>query len=212
MATNTASDAVYSTLKQLYHTYRHTEHIPSKGNFFSPTCMQVCRPMPNYAAIKRDTIVQYLLEAAGFKDVQAYERAQSSSGGSGFTSTEEVKNNEPDGSAGSIKVKALRGKSYYSIRPLSTAEASEILPEDIVAPLGMTPLQLDELRQTESWIGMRVDLWDDDITGKGRLIKVKYWWREEVVDGQAKWMQCLHDILSIGERDGSEGEDGQVLE
>ena len=56
---------------------------------------------------------------------------------------------------------------------------------------------------------MRVDLWDEpeDIDNKGRLIKVRYWWRKEDVNGEQKWMQCLHDIMSIGEGDG-----GEVLE
>ncbi|EXJ64434.1 hypothetical protein A1O7_00770 [Cladophialophora yegresii CBS 114405] len=208
-----ASEAVHAQLKHLYHTYRHTLHIPSKASFFSPTCMQVCRTNPSYAALKRDTIIQYLLEAAGFQDVESYERVQSSS-----TATEaetvEAPNDEKRSAPSDIK--ALTGKSYYSIRPLKAIEESEVLAEEVVAPLGMTPSQLDELTQSENWIGMRVDLWEDNDNdngdGAGRLIKVKYWWRQENVDGELKWLQCLHDIMSIGERDGSEGKEGDVLE
>ncbi|KIW73119.1 hypothetical protein PV04_01262 [Phialophora macrospora] len=205
-------DAVHADLKQLYHTYRHTVHIPSKASFFSPTCMQVCRTIPSYAALKRDTIIQYLLEAAGFQDVESYERAQSSPPATESTTAAAPGDEGQDSAPG--KVKALTGKSYYSIRPLNPAEESEILAENVVAPLGMTPFQLDELRRTQNWIGMRVDLWEDngDGGGAGRLIKVKYWWRKENVDGEQKWLQCLHDIMSIGERDGSEGREAEVLE
>ncbi|ETI28367.1 hypothetical protein G647_00816 [Cladophialophora carrionii CBS 160.54] len=210
----TGSEAVHAQLKHLYHTYRHTQHIPSKASFFSPTCMQVCRTIPSYAAVKRDTIIQYLLEAAGFQDVESYERAQSSSATAESRGAEAPDDEERRSAP--VKVKALTGKSYYSIRPLNATEESEVLPEDVVAPLGMTPSQLNELRQTEKWVGMRVDLWEDNDNGgsdsAGRLIKVKYWWRQEHVDGELKWLQCLHDIMSIGERDGSEGKEGEVLE
>ncbi len=211
MSATTTQDESYITLKQLYHSYRHTEHIPSKAGFFSPTLMQVCRPMPNYCAVNRNTVIQYLLEAAGFKDLEDYERAKSSSAASESTSSEAAKDEEV-AAPGKIKVKALQGKSYYSIRPLKSEEELEVLPDNIVAPLSLTPAQLDEQRRRESWVGMRVDLWDDEGGGKGRLIRVKYWWRKEAVNGEEEWMQCLHDIVSIGERDGSEGKEGEVLE
>ena len=211
MATQPTADIIYATLKQLYHDYRHTEHIPSKGDFFSPTCMQVCRPIPNYAALRRETIVQYLLEAQGFRDVESYERAQSSSAAAEFGKAQD-EDAESVVSEGDVKVKALKGKNYYSIRPLKSEEQSEILATDIVAPLGMTPIQLDEMRREEGWVGVKVDLWDEDADDKGRLIRVKYWWRKEEVSSEDKWLQCLHDIMSIGERDGSEGEGEKVLE
>jgi hypothetical protein len=174
--------------------------------------MQVCRTIPSFAAVKRDTIIQYLLEAAGFQDLESYERAQSSPPATESTTAAAPGDKGKESAPG--KVKGLTGKSYYSIRPLKPAEESEILAEDVVTPLGMTPSQLDELRRTENWIGMRVDLWEDsdDGDGAGRLIKVKYWWREENVDGEKKWLQCLHDIMSIGERDGSEGKEAEALE
>ena len=210
MSTISTPDAFSSALKQTYHEYRHTSHIPSKARFFSPTCMQVCRPMPNYAALKRETIIQYLYEAAGFQDRESYELAQSSFTAAVTTTADSPKDEGADPAG--VKVKALQGKSYYSIRSLKPAEESEILTDEIVAPLGMTPSQLDEMRRQERWVGMRVDLWDDDVKGKGRLIKVKYWWRREEVEGEEKWLQCLHDIMSIGDRDGSEGVGGEALE
>jgi hypothetical protein len=190
---NETTDEIYAHLKNLYHQYRHdTEHIPSKAQFFSPTCMQLCRPMPNFSAVNRETIVQYLIEAAGFKDVTEYEASLKAPSG-----------------------EAEAGKSYYTIRPLTKDETNELIPEQVVAPLGITPTQLDELRWKEGWTGMRVDLWDDP-PEKGRLIKVKYWWRKEVAEwegrSEEKWVQCLHDIMSIGARDGKEGEGLEVIE
>ncbi|KAJ9608985.1 hypothetical protein H2200_006756 [Cladophialophora chaetospira] len=214
-ATNTL-DTVHTSLKQLYHSYRHTEYIPSKAKFFSPTLMQVCRPIPNFSALNRDTVILYLINSAGFDDLESYERAQLSPATRGITTEstdpEAATDKATEAAPGIVKVKALSGKNYYSIRPLESDEESEIPAEDVVAPLGMTPAQLNEMRQKEDWVGMRVDLWDDDSDGKGPLIRVKYWWRKENVNGEEEWLQCLHDIMSIGERDGTEGEGGQVLE
>ena len=167
--------------------------------------------MPNYCALNRDAVIQYLLEAAGFKDNEDYERKQSPSAAAESTKATTLENKDVI-APGKVKVKGLQEKSYYSIRPLKSDEEREILPEYLVAPLSMTPAQLDEQRRRESWVGMKVDLWDDEGDDKGRLIGVKYWWRKEVVDGGEEWLQCLHDIVSIGERDGSEGKDGEVLE
>jgi hypothetical protein len=190
---DTATGDITVHLKTLYHRYRHeTNHVPSKAQFFSPTCLQICRPMPNFSAVKRETIIQYLLEAAGVEDLTEYEASLKA----------------PTGDAKS-------GKSYYTIRSLTEDEANEIIPQEVVSPLRMTSNQLDDLRRKEEWVGMRVDLWDDP-PEKGRLIKVKYWWRKEVAEWEGKceekWMQCLHDILSIGERDGTEGEGLEVIE
>ena len=67
---------------------------------------------------------------------------------------------------------------------------------------------------------MRVDLWDEGGEEDGLLVKVQYWWRFEEIpehergDEQAMgWRQCLHDIMYLGPKDGTEGEDGlEVLE
>lgn len=56
--------SVHDELKRLYAEYRHTADIDAKGRFFSPACIQICRPLPSYAARNRDTIVRYLHEAA----------------------------------------------------------------------------------------------------------------------------------------------------
>ena len=192
--------AVQAHLKTIYHTYRHTPSIPDKGEFFSRGCMQVCRPNPPYAAVNRETIVQYLLEASGYTDLEDWETKNQ--GGDAAASTKVEDGADVFKSSGAVK-------GYYTIRPLSLEEENEVLALEVVEPLGLSPVELGELHMREGWVGMRVDLWDDDGHGKGRLIKVKYWWRYEEGTG---WVQCLHDIMSIGERDGSEGSGGEVRE
>lgn len=50
----------------------------------------------------------------------------------------------------------------------------------------------------EGWEGLRVDLVDPD-----RVVKVNYYWRKE----EGRWVQCLHDLLWVGPRDGSAQDD-----
>jgi len=154
-------------LKELYAAYRHTSDIDEKGQFFSPECIQICRPQPSFAATNRETIVRYLHEYASGPP-------------------------KPQG--------------YYTIRPLRDDEF-EFSTDEIVAAAGFeTAHQLKQKAQTESWVGMRVDLWSDD--NPGMLVKVQYWWRREA----GTWMQILHDIMYLGPRDGTEGSEGEILE
>lgn len=144
------SPEITNQLKQLYSAYRHTNDINSKGNFFSSTCLQICRPRPSFAARDRETIVRYLHEASG-------------QGPNTSSSTTEVINKQPK-------------KSYYTIRPLREDEL-EFGTDDQVKPAGFAAA--DDIKQkarVEGWVGMRVDLWDEE--GE-LLVKVQYWWRKE---------------------------------
>lgn len=184
MALERPSSGITDSLKQLYSAYRHTSDISSKGNFFSSTCLQICRPQPSFAARDRETIVQYLREASG-------------QGADTSSSTIEEKDK-------------LSKKSYYTIRPIREEEF-EFGTDDQVKPAGFaTADDLKQKAKTEEWIGMRVDLWDEE--GKdgseGRLVKVQYWWRKE----EQGWIQICHDIMFIGPRDGTEGSQGELLE
>lgn len=184
MALERPSSGITDSLKQLYSAYRHTSDISSKGNFFSSTCLQICRPQPSFAARDRETIVQYLREASG-------------QGADTSSSTIEEKDK-------------LSKKSYYTIRPIREEEF-EFGTDDQVKPAGFaTADDLKQKAKTEGWIGMRVDLWDEE--GKdgseGRLVKVQYWWRKE----EQGWIQICHDIMFIGPRDGTEGSQSELLE
>lgn len=169
---------MHATLNKLYAEYRHTVDINAKGEYFSPTCMQICRPQPSYAASDRATIVRYLFEAAS----QGKDLATS------------------------------KGKGYYTIRPLRDAEL-EFGTDEQAKPAGFTAAELQQMARSHGWIGMRVDLWEDeglDESGakQGLLVKVQYWWAME----EGAWIQILHDIMYIGPRDGSEGTEGPILE
>ncbi|KAF2836147.1 hypothetical protein M501DRAFT_940328 [Patellaria atrata CBS 101060] len=186
MATSSTSDVETTThLKSLYHSYRHTKNIDAKGLFFSPTCLQICRPIPSYAARDRQTIVRYLHEAAA----------------SGI-------NPAPSEAIDADReVPGTKAKGLYSIRALKSDEEAEYGTDAHVAPTGIaTAEELAERAKREGWKGMRVDLWNEG--NQGLLVKVKYWWRIE--DGI--WTQCLHDILYFGPKDGTEGSEGEVLE
>ncbi|KAL7917868.1 hypothetical protein ACQKWADRAFT_305663 [Trichoderma austrokoningii] len=184
MALEHPSLEVINHLKQLYSAYRHTSDISSKGGFFSSTCLQICRPRTAFAATDRETIVQYLREA-------------SDHGPSTPPSTTEAMNKQPK-------------KSYYTIRPLREDEF-EFGTDDHVKPAGFA--SADDLKQkakTEGWIGMRVDLWDEESEdgSEGILVKVQYWWRKQ----EQGWIQICHDIMYLGPRDGTEGSQGELLE
>ena len=106
----------------------------------------------------------------------------------------------------------------YTIRPLHASERLDFSTSAVTSPLNLTPSQLRQKSQDEGWIGMRVDLWDEGAAAdESLLVKVQYWWRKEVVepgeemegDEQGKgWRQCLHDIVYLGPKDGTEGEEG----
>lgn len=184
-------------IKALYHAYRHTSSTDAKGLFLSASCMQICRPNPSYAATSRAQIVQYLQDAEEGK-VPLEHNASSGEAP------------RPSNSA-----TADGGIARYTIRPLP---ASECIFVDSVATaaIGRTPTDLQVVAEAEGWVGMRVDLWDEGSEG-GLLVKVQYWWRLEAVGAQGHmggdregkvWRQCMHDIMYLGPRDGTEGGEG----
>ncbi|KAK0624939.1 hypothetical protein B0T17DRAFT_639034 [Bombardia bombarda] len=172
-------------LQTLYTAYRHTPSIPTKGAlFFSPSCMQICRPQPAYAAADRATIVRYLHEAAA--------------SGQGLATSATAQADDP------ATFGAVPKRSFCTIRPLTESEFEFGTDDGVVNGAGFgTVKELEERARREGWEGMRVDLWDE----------VQYWWRKEV-DGdgeEEKWMQILHDIMYIGPRDGTEGTEGVFI-
>lgn len=108
-----------------------------------------------------------------------------------------------------------RDTAYYTIRALLPSEHS-FGSDAATAAIGLTSAALAARAEAEGWVGMRVDLWDEG-SEDGLLVKVQYWWRLEVVgeegdvgeeqDGKV-WKQCLHDIMYLGLRDGTEGREG----
>jgi hypothetical protein len=178
-------------IKTLYNTYRHTTSPSSKGHFFSPTCLQICRPDPSYAATTRAQIVQYLQDAERGK-VPLKQNADS--------------DNQPR----PRKENPVAGDTArYTIRSLVASEHT-FGDGAATAAIGLTPAKLQAKAEAEGWIGMRVDLWDEGVE-EGLLVKVQYWWRLEAEgneeDGKV-WRQCLHDIMYLGPRDGTEGAGG----
>ncbi|KAH3941911.1 hypothetical protein HBH53_194630 [Parastagonospora nodorum] len=165
-------------IKLLFHTYRSRPDPTYSGLFFSPTCMQICRPIPTFAATTREMIVRYQKDA---DDGML-------SFGDDTTPTKE----------GSKEISKL----LYSIHPIPPLSVTFGTQESCAA-INKTPEQLATQAKEEGWVGMHVDLWDK--SEEGLLIKVQYWWREEHGDGGKVWRQCLHDILYLGPKDGSEG-------
>ncbi|KAK3692005.1 hypothetical protein B0T22DRAFT_416073 [Podospora appendiculata] len=182
MASSTKQTTTHH-LKALYATYRGTADIDAKGAFFSPECIQICRPQPAYAATNRQTIVRYLHEAA--------------STGKNLATGGQIKTDREI-------------KKGATIRPL-TDDEFEFATDDVTAPAGFTSSALKRKAELEDWVGMRVDMWDgDDGTGStsgGLLVKVQYWWRKE---GE-EWVQILHDIMHMGPLEGTEGSEGELL-
>ncbi|KAF3034049.1 hypothetical protein E8E12_002033 [Didymella heteroderae] len=184
-------------LKILYHTYRHTPDIDAKSLFFSPTCLQICRPTPSYSATSRSQIVRHL------KDAQAGK----------VPLTQSTASDSPASLSKDEIVAADTGR--YTIRPLRSSEHS--FGDGVAtAAVGLTPADLQAIAEAQGWIGMRVDLWDER-SGDTLLVKVQYWWRLEAAghetdlgeEGDGKvWRQCLHDIMYLGPRDSTEGEMG----
>lgn len=195
--------AITAHLKQLYAEYRHTAELETKARFFSPDCRQICRTNADFAAKDRDTIMRYLRETSG-KEVENIHQLV------------ENPDKKPDVVGQATDTPAgvgVKKKSFYTIRPLRDDEM-EFGSDEIVVPAGFnsaadTKLQADR----EQWLGMRVDLWDDEgIDDEGRskgiLVKVQYWWRKDA----DVWLQILHDIMYLGPRDGTEGSEGDTLE
>ena len=189
-------------LKQIYHAYRHTTDTDSKAVFFSPHCMQVCRPIPSYAATTRQEIVRYLRDAQQ-GDVPTKEQS---------TSSIEISDNLNAEGRKPESEKSTKARNLYTIRLLSPSEF-EFGTDEITKPIGLTTEQLKQRAVDEKWVGMRVDLWDEGMES-GLLVKVQYWWRLEVIpDGERVmdekqamgWRQCLHDIMYLGPKDGSQG-------
>lgn len=119
-------------------------------------------------------------------------------------------NIDSDSQPGPLKEKPLtRNASYYTIRPLLPSEHT-FGTAVATAAIGLTPAALAASAEAEGWIGMRVDMWDEG-SEEGLLVKVQYWWRLEAErdeeDGKV-WRQCLHDIMYLGPRDGTEGTEG----
>jgi hypothetical protein len=170
--------------------------------------MQICRPIPTFAATTRKQIVQYLKDAEmGKIPVEEPSTTQPND-------TSEGRNNH------SSAQPKFKPRNFYTIRPLIASEFEFSTP-DITSAIKLTPAELHQQAVAEKWIGMRVDLWDEGKANEGLLVKVQYWWRQEEVvvgeemegDGQGKgWRQCLHDIVYLGPRDGTEGTEGDILE
>ncbi|KAL1846594.1 hypothetical protein Daus18300_014212 [Diaporthe australafricana] len=190
-------------LKQIYAEYRHTAELEEKARFFSPDCRQICRPAPAFSARDRDTIMKYLRETSG-KDT---ENIQEFMEDPDKTTTATAPTTETSASVSASK------KSFYTIRPLTDGEI-EFGSDEIVAPAGFDSAADAKLQaEREGWVGMRVDLWDDEGTdhegrAKGMLVKVQYWWKRDA----GVWSQILHDIMYLGSRDGTEGSEGDILE
>jgi hypothetical protein len=211
-SSTTMSSSTDTLIRKLYHFYRHTTDIDQKGLYFSPTCMQICRPIPTFAATTREQIVQYLKDAERGKipvEDNPTERLNSSNNEGKDTTSTNHSSSEP------------KPPSLYTIRPLLLSSEFEFSTQEITSAINLSPYQLHQQAVAERWIGMRVDLWDENEANEGLLVKVQYWWREESVgDGEELegdergrgWRQCLHDIMYLGPRDGTEGVEGEVLE
>ncbi|KAF2866281.1 hypothetical protein BDV95DRAFT_584447 [Massariosphaeria phaeospora] len=204
-----SSDGTVSQLKSLYHAYRHTEDLDRKGVYFSPSCMQVCRPTPSYAATTREQIVQYLRDAQ--QGIVPVEKPPTSV-------SDQVSGSETESQKNSHK----SARNVYTIRVLDPSERT-FADDSIVAHAGMTSQGLHLKSDKEKWVGMRVDLWDEHGPMESLLVKVQYWWRYELVKSGEEvegdinghgWRQCMHDIMYLGPKDGTEGkqEGLEVLE
>jgi hypothetical protein len=104
-------------------------------------------------------------------------------------------------------------KNHCTTRPLTSEESADFGTLEVVVPAGFA--SVEELRlqaREEEWVGMRVDLWQDDGKGTGMLVKVHYWWRREGGgdDEHSAWKQILHDILYLGRVDGTQGTQGEI--
>ncbi|KIH93778.1 hypothetical protein SPBR_04476 [Sporothrix brasiliensis 5110] len=190
----TSSPEITNRLKKLYADYRNTADIDARGRFFAADCRQICRPKPTYAAQNRATIVRYLHESSGL-----------SINGASVTEEEASK----------------KKKSFATIRPLRPEEF-DFGNDELVQHAGFATV--DDLKrhaEQRGWVGMHVDLWEEEEDGEktadglsqGTLIKVQYWWArdqsKDAADGD--WIQVFHDIMYIGPLDGTQGLDSELI-
>ncbi|OIW32367.1 hypothetical protein CONLIGDRAFT_712705 [Coniochaeta ligniaria NRRL 30616] len=63
MSESSTTTQVADHIKSRYTAYYHTADPDAKGLFYSADCMQICRPIPSYAAKDGATIVRYLQES-----------------------------------------------------------------------------------------------------------------------------------------------------
>ncbi|CAK7201731.1 hypothetical protein SEUCBS139899_004443 [Sporothrix eucalyptigena] len=167
-----------AALHQLYRDYYHSPDIDAKAHFFAFDCKQVCRSRPDYAACDKAAIVRLMQETPSLSALTGAE-----------PSTE-------------------KPKSFATIRALSPSECSFADNDATVQAAGFTSAAaLHEYATRNNWVGLRVDLWDEDDKKEGSLLKVHYWWAFRF----GQWVQVLHDILYIGPLDGSQGEGGQHI-
>lgn len=204
-ATKNSPDLI-THIKDLYHAYRHTVDIDRKGLFFSPTCIQICRTTPSYATTTREGIVQYLKDAQ-----QGIVPVESSSLPAAVADTSKTLKAAAKGEENETPRRGV-----YTIRPLQPFEY-DFSNDETTAPVGLTADQLRQKAEEENWIGMRVDLWEEGAQQEGLLVKVHYWWRRESIPTHERlgddedafgWRQCLHDIMYLGPKDGTEGAAG----
>ncbi|CCF32543.1 hypothetical protein CH063_00823 [Colletotrichum higginsianum] len=142
-------DDLAAHLKSIYASYRHTVDIDAKGAFFSPSCYQICRPNPSFAATSRGTIVRYLHEHA-------------------------AKNNSTTPKKrGFYTIRPLRDAEYEfgtdeQVAPAGFSSALEVRNKAIKEGwFGMRVDLWDE--RSEDGANNAGDL----------LVKVQYWWRKE---------------------------------
>jgi hypothetical protein len=185
---------LHQHLCDLYREYRQTKDIASKAVFFSPQCHQICRTNPSYAATDSETIIKYLFESGPvIEDI--YRRA-------GWLEDQNPISTDPP-------------RSFYSMRPLTNIEMSDFGTIKELAPAGFK--SIEEVRtkaKDEKWEGLRVNMWTEDGTNRGILVKVHYWWRMEPPGSEnGTWKQIFHDILYLGPKDGTERDaGGEVIE
>jgi hypothetical protein len=211
-------------IQKLYHDYRQTVDIDRKGLFFSPECMQICRPIPSYAATTRAQIVQYCKDAQE-GNVPVDSATRQPSGTIEMPEDENISSSITENTTAAAHEEAVKDsnkdlevRDVYTIRPLRPNELRDFSDVSVTSFVGSNPDQLLQKSQKEEWVGMRVDLWNEGVTtDHSLLVKVHYWWRKEEtcageelegdIEGMG-WRQCLHDIMYLGPKDGTQGEEG----
>lgn len=166
-------------LREKYTKYRSSQstlfsHPQNTARFFSPTCHQVCRQIPSFSAVERETIIRYLQESREKPEDSGAEEVGKSGDGS------------KDGEGGG-------NENSWRLRELSAGEEKD-LPEEFQE---RRKEENWEGRRVVMW-----DAVGEEIDGKRRVIVVNYWWKKEKVpedgDEDEVWKQCLHDIIWIG--------------
>ncbi|KAK7430692.1 hypothetical protein QQZ08_002736 [Neonectria magnoliae] len=180
---------LFAHLCDLYAKYRQTQDLEQKGIFYTQDCHQICRPNPSYAAQDRSTIIRYIRES-GPLVTGILREAGHLDANQDISSTTRI--------------------SHYTVLPLTADEAQDFGTAEHVRPAGFSSVaEVQDRSKAEHWVGIKVDMWDDDGYDRGLLVRAKYWWKLNAEDEQ--WRQVLHDILYLGVRDGTEGKDGGVV-